>query len=236
MTNRSDKRLQKRLKKQATQREVNTLKNKAMRIAFGIPYTMSSPSTSIVPFGALMFMVGRASLDVPIPIEVENMPVDNARIHIVMEAIKHSADRILFIDSDMRYPPDVLHRLLAHDKPIVGCNYAKRDGSGVSVAIGLDDKPISPNNEGLIKVSGLGLGMALIKTSIFKYLDKPWFWTRRVTGQESNPDVMKQTVSEDLYFCMQAKKKGYDIYCDTDMSLEVGHSGINTHYLREEKE
>jgi len=62
--------------------------------------------------------------------------------------------------------------------------------------------------KGLYRVDAIGFGCVLIRVSVFKKIEKPWFdWT-----VESG---------EDIYFCVQAKKHNIEIWADTN--AVVGH-------------
>ena len=54
-----------------------------------------------------------------------NLPHNRSRC--VERAFKLQATHILWLDTDMRFPPDTLFRLLGRKKPIVGANYRARN-------------------------------------------------------------------------------------------------------------
>jgi hypothetical protein len=56
----------------------------------------------------------------------------DARNHLADVAVNviDGASHILFLDSDMTFPPDTLQRLLDHKVPIVGADYVKRNDLG----------------------------------------------------------------------------------------------------------
>src|ERR1700743_899829 len=59
-------------------------------------------------------------------ITVKSSIVAEARNNGVELARRRGADFLLFLDSDMLFPPTALFRLLLHRKDIVGATYAKR--------------------------------------------------------------------------------------------------------------
>jgi hypothetical protein len=137
-----------------------------------------------------------------------------ARENIADEMLKHDFTHLLFVDSDMSFPPDALKKLVSHDKDIVSgrahkrvanfepCFYKKCDWKE---AIIYHDYP-----EGLIEVAAVGMAFCLIKREVFEKVSKPWF----------NPTF---DIGEDLAFCMRAQEAGFKIWVDTD--LEIGHVG-----------
>lgn len=147
--------------------------------------------------------------------------VDALRIHLARRAIELAADYILWVDADQTFDPDALLRLAAHDKPIVGCNIAKRD-TGAPTAVGLDGQPV--NGVGLQKVGAVGFGFCLTKVPIFDALAKPWFKTH--TTDEG--DLL---CGEDVHFCNQARQAGFAVHVDHD--LRVGHIADNVMFLGE---
>jgi hypothetical protein len=58
--------------------------------------------------------------------------------------------------------------------------------------------------------------------SVFDKLPKPWF-TTRIEGEK--------ILGEDYYFCEQAAKAGFEIWCDGNLSREVGHIGQKIYHL-----
>jgi hypothetical protein len=56
----------------------------------------------------------------------------------------------------------------------------------------------------------------MIHMSVFDRLAKPWF-TTRVEGEK--------LLGEDYYFCEQVRAAGFEIWCDGDLSRDIGHIG-----------
>ena len=118
----------------------------------------------------------------------------------------------MLVDSDMTMPPHTITTLLEHNLDIVGCHYVKRDGSGDVVG----EQPVKPLPGNIVRVPYLGTGMLMINIDVFKKMSEPWF----------NVSFRKDKwISEDQAFCALAKKSGYNIHCDLDLSQEIGHIG-----------
>jgi hypothetical protein len=126
-----------------------------------------------------------------------------------------SATHLLFLDTDMIFPADTLTRLLSHDKDIVGAGYSQRmppfhpltvteDGEHIHIAAGMR------------KVRLLPTGCMLVRTAVFSMLTKPYF--NLVAEGE-------QLRGEDYYFCERARAAGFEIWCDGDLSSQIGHIG-----------
>jgi GT2 family glycosyltransferase len=148
--------------------------------------------------------------------------IANQRQELVGEALQSGASHILFLDTDMRFPKDTIDRLLAHDKPIVAANYATRRMPVKTVAFktagSWDCVYTTEDKTGLEKVAAVGMGVMLIKREVFETLELPWF----IIGY--SPKTFEFS-GEDIFFCRQAQKAGYDIMIDHDLSKQVKHIG-----------
>ena len=147
----------------------------------------------------------------------------NQREKLIDEAIKMEADYVLWLDSDMMFPSNVVLKLLAHNKDIVACNYMKRSLPMKTVAYtDLNNwdswVPMEPQEE-LVKVKGIGMGCILMKTDVFKKLEKPYF-------EFIYKEDTKDWFGEDFTLQDKIQKVGYEIFVDTMLSMEIKHVGI----------
>ena len=149
------------------------------------------------------------------------------RTELVDRALTAEATHILWLDSDMRFPKDALERLLARNRPIVGANYtARRMPHGptafATITTGVDTDftrlYTTPDSVGLEQCAALGFGVALTQMKVFEEIPSPWFATPFV---ESDDGFM----GEDIYFAVKARKAGFEVFCDHDLSKEVRHIG-----------
>ena len=130
---------------------------------------------------------------------------------------ENHATHILWVDSDMRFPSDSLHRLLAHGEKIVGCNYTRRAAPYTPSALDLDEKIVYTRDDstGLEAVGILGFGLLLTDVSVFDGLPHPWFAQLDATG----------LCTEDVVWCKKVRAAGNTIWLDHKLSKEVGHIG-----------
>lgn len=144
-----------------------------------------------------------------------NLP--ELRHKLAVNALKaHDASHILWIDSDMAFPPDSLHRLLAHDREIVGCTYPRRLGAPYSSATDLDGQPFKASSTGIEQAGVIGFGLLLTKISVFEGdYDMPLFAHHDEHGY----------CTEDVTFCRKVRARGHEIWVDHDLSREVRHIG-----------
>ena len=145
------------------------------------------------------------------------------RTMAVKMALKANDTHIMFIDSDMIFPPDGMARLLGQDKDIIGCNYNQRRVPLVSTVKIANEKgklikgssKNFPNKT--FEVAALGTGFMLINLDVFKKIEKPWFFAG---FQEDKKDDF---ITEDVYFCRKAKDAGFQVWCDP--TIDIKHIG-----------
>lgn len=148
------------------------------------------------------------------------MQVDMARNTLAKKAIDGGFDRILWIDSDMTFEPDMLERLSAdlddgwdvvtglyfkRTFPLEPVIYKKLDME-TPKAETFWDYP----QDRLFRVAGCGFGGLLMRTDILCDLKEP-------------PFLPFLHLSEDLSFCVRMEETGRKIACDSRVKL--GHMG-----------
>lgn len=160
-----------------------------------------------------------------LPVVVERLHVDRARNEVV-DMLLHpekprlpanpngvnpaygQATHVLFIDDDMVVPPDGLLRLLAHNEPLVGGLYFGRQPPHLPVAYRYVDDgqwiPVTNYARGLQVVDAIGFGFMLVAREVLEKMERPWF-------------EFSDKMGEDMYFCEQAKKLGYQVLLDGDV-------------------
>lgn len=146
----------------------------------------------------------------------------NQREHLIEQAIDVNAEWVLWLDSDMMFPPTTLLRLLAHNQNIVACNYMKRAFPFKTVAYTDTTDwetwiPLKPMDE-LVTAEATGMGCTLMKTDIFKSLEKPYF---EYTYQTKTKDWG----GEDFTLFKKLNNLGYELKIDMTLSNEIYHIG-----------
>ena len=145
-----------------------------------------------------------------------------AREEAAKRAIENDADYLYMIDDDMICPDDMFERLYAHNVDIVAplaftrnfphrpVMYSCLEGwDSVSNKDYFRNIPIEnyPRNQ-LVRCDAVGFGAALIKMSVIKGIDAPYFQSTCGTG-------------EDIFFCYKAGRAGFKVFMDTACS--IGH-------------
>ena len=146
----------------------------------------------------------------------------NQRESLIKQAIEVGSEWVLWLDSDMMFPPSVLMRLLAHNEDLVGCNYMKRSYPFKTVAFTDTSDwenwiPIQYSNE-LVEAEAVGMGCVLMKTALFKELQKPYF---EYTYQPKTEDWG----GEDFTLFKKFNKLGHALKIDMNLSNEIYHIG-----------
>lgn len=151
---------------------------------------------------------------------------DNRHI-LVRDALKDGCTHICFIDDDMVFPRDAVHRLAKWRQPVVAANYRKRVPGGAFVAT----KPLkngstdyqqvvtSERSVSLEEVTGFGFGLCLIDAEVFRKLPQPWFEFRWDEEEQAH-------LGEDILFCRACIANEIPMYIDHDLSREIVHLGI----------
>jgi hypothetical protein len=153
------------------------------------------------------------------------------RENMVKTALKNEEiTHILFLDSDMTFPPNLFHVLLAHDLPIVGCNYVKRTIPAMPNSRDLDGKLISTTKEstGLVEADSAGFGAVLLKREVFDGTPQPWFDT--VWLDKTDEGKGYEMMGEDVFFFRKARRiGGFPLFIDQGLSQRIGHVGSYTY-------
>lgn len=136
------------------------------------------------------------------------------------QAIDAGCTHILAVDSDMRFPRQVIHGMLAHDKGFIAGNYVTKKIPAEPVTTGFDHKRVytDPDSTGLEEVSHVGLGLCLIETRLIKKIEGPLFEVRYFKEAGSY-------MGEDVYFCHKYREVGGKIFIDHDLSKLLVHIG-----------
>ncbi len=138
------------------------------------------------------------------------------REEIAARFMNGDGTHLFMVDSDMMFGPEVLDKLLAHDKDIVGARYYRRQGKEKDPVVKTRfDLPGMSLPNHIYKNYALGGGCMLIKREALAKIPRPWF----SLGEIDRP------VGEDIFFCSRAKENGLEIWEDP-MEGQVKHIGI----------
>lgn len=154
--------------------------------------------------------------------------IDVMRNSIVASAQELNCTHLMFLDTDMIFPPDTISRLAAHDLDIVGGLCFKRwppfhptlyTGERYKLEF------IYPYDDGLVEVTATGAACLLIKMEVFNKIKYPWF------KFDKTPD--NRMVGEDINFCYKAADVDYKLYVDTSIrTLHIVQMAVDDNFYR----
>jgi FkbM family methyltransferase len=133
-------------------------------------------------------------------------------------------DYLFCVDSDIVLPKDTLVKMLAADKDIISGLYIQRKPDQHTLEIYRDNSyggvsNISYNelrDKGVVEVAACGMGCCLINSQVLITMSYPHFVYKSALNHAD-------TFSEDIYFCLQARRLGFKVWADT--SIHCDHLG-----------
>ena len=158
----------------------------------------------------------------------------DARNTLAKQAVTEGYDRVLWLDSDMDFEPDLLKRLSAdmdEGRELVTALYFKRkapvkpviyknlgfiqneNDKGITpVAVSYEDYP----QDSIFTIAGCGFGGCLVSVDLIN----------RIGDKFGLPFSPIMGFGEDLSFCTRASELGVEMYCDS--RIKMGHVGLGT--------
>jgi hypothetical protein len=138
---------------------------------------------------------------------------------------------LVWLDTDNFLTWDGLMRLISHDKDIMAGWYKaappggnRVDGDNITCS-GFFDYPntafVNPltaseieAHEEPFKVDFSGFGCIVIKYGVFESMLYPWFSYKQIEFIDEDGDECSSHEGEDVYWCMEAKRLGYEVWVD----------------------
>lgn len=156
----------------------------------------------------------------------------DARNKLAGQAVTGGYDRVLWLDSDMFFAPDLLARLsedMDEGREFVTAMYFKRkppftpvvyenleySTENDSIYVKLDTYANYPQDS-IFKIAGCGFGACLVTTDLIN----------RVGSTFGNPFAPLMGMGEDLTFCWRVSQLGAAMFCDS--RIKTGHVGLMT--------
>lgn len=162
-----------------------------------------------------------------------------SRNNLAALAIKNGVDYILWLDSDMMFPPETLEAMLKTIKEQEGdviltgmyCRRVAPYHPTLFKTLDIENENATWTDfkeipDGLFEVEGCGFGCVLAPTSAFVDVQAKF-------GRMFSPIG---DVGEDLSFCWRARQAGWKFICDPSIELgHVGHTIITPRFWEEYK-
>lgn len=196
-----------------------------MKVLIGINNLNFISQLSYTSHWRLAYNLGRACEVHKIDFGLANprrMSIDRMRNECAKIALEGEFDYLWFLDDDVLVEPDSFPRLKSRDKDIIaGVTHIRgypfypmifnfTDPAYKSNSYVYDYK-IKADEIGLLKCDAVGFSCCLIKTSLLKKIQPPFF----ATGAG---------MTEDVFFCLRAKEQLGDAFeCFVDTHVHTGH-------------
>ena len=180
------------------------------KVLVGMP-TMGSMEIEAVK--CLMQLEHDGSVDI-----ISESLVYDARDKIAMDALSAGVDWVMWLDSDIIYPANIISKLMSTNKDMVTGIYHKRIAPYTPCVYKLVEDKLQPYldypEDKLFNVEAAGFGCMLMKVKVIKAVyDKYGGCFFPVNG----------VGGEDLSFIRRAKECGIEVWCDS--SVRCGHIG-----------
>jgi len=195
---------------------------------------------------AVSLAVATKNLACPARLDWQNSCyVHDNRNMLLDRALESDSTHMMFVDTDIVFPPDGIQTLISRQKPIIGGAYnlkaAPIEGVTRTTVKALErDLAGRPHNEWVMDKSkpfecrGLPTGFMLIELDVLRQLEAegqaPDYAGARGGRPGSGPrkwfDFAKTDdsfVGEDIYFCDYLRDRGVPIWCDP--TIKLGHIG-----------
>jgi predicted SAM-dependent methyltransferase len=202
---------------------------------FGVNVVVGIPS-----FGMLStyFLQARMAQQFPLVSSaidkiVLNKPIAEARNEIVEYALEQNANYIYWLDDDVIPPPETFLKLYMQQKDIINGVYWSKSNPPMPLLFRnhLEGPYLDWHIGDLIEIDAAGNGLTLVKTDVYRKIQKelggPWYSTEY--GSFVGVDKSPSNNTEDLYFYWKARKVGYQVWADT--SIQAWHYEKNSQTL-----
>lgn len=146
-------------------------------------------------------------------------PADN-RNRIIEYTLSVGADWLFWLDDDLTFGPEVLLRLLAHQRPaVVGLSLNRRAPFQPLWFSRNDPDPSAllstlPAPNQLVPIAGSTFGGMLLRTDVLRRILPPY----TTIGQVGNPEQW----NDDLYFCRKLRAANVQLFGDP--AVRFGHT------------
>lgn len=144
------------------------------------------------------------------------------REKLMKAAVDSDATHLMFIDSDVIFPPDGMEQLLRQQKTVIGGTYRLKNPTQKIAAhkpLGTEYGPgremkLSDTPKGTHEVRAIPTGFMLVDLNAVRNIPQPWF------DFSPNDDSF---MGEDVWFCEKLREHGHQIFLDP--TIPIGHLG-----------
>ena len=199
-----------------------------MRLAVCVPFRDTVTRTKFaLALGRMAYPTGDWHI-----FSTEKAYYDEARNVLVREALLWGATHMLHLDDDMIPPPNITQLLADWNVDIVAALYFQRRYPFLSTMMQFDGQNYLASVNGPIVGQGLqeaavgGLGCLFVNAEVYKAMKVPWYvyndWSLGLKRSSA-----LETITEDVSFCLRARKEGFKVYVDTNIVIpHCGDEGL----------
>ena len=189
---------------------------------------IAMPCMDTIPVGTVQSLLYMHKGDNPTVYLKPNSLIYDSRNLLSLYAIENGFDNVLWLDSDMVFPPNILTKLQSYNGDMITGLYVKRhepiepviykrleeptrgkDGKLIGNIESYTDYP----RDSFFPVAGCGFGCVLTSVELLRRV-----WA--IYGPAFTPFPW---AGEDISFCHRVNQLGYKIFCDS--SISCGHIG-----------
>lgn len=145
---------------------------------------------------------------------------------LVSSALRDKCKEILWLDSDMVFPPNLYHKLSSHKKHVVAALYSTRVKPYKPAGFFGNNEIRSQNLIGLQEIKSVGMGLMLTSAEVYDIIPAPWFSFKYDAKYDGY-------IGEDIYFCNLLSDYDFKIYVDMDISKYCAHVGTTEITLKD---
>ncbi|HUW44999.1 MAG TPA: class I SAM-dependent methyltransferase [Dehalococcoidia bacterium] len=131
-------------------------------------------------------------------------------------------DYLMFIDTDIKFPPWGVKRLIERDVDIIGGLYFRKTPDHRPLVFKFNDnrrfQEIFDFPNMVFECDGVATGFMLIKRKVFEA-----FHEARIAPFDMGAGPIGKEEGEDLAFCRRARDMGFKVFCDP--TIPLGHIG-----------
>lgn len=196
----------------------------------GMRMMIAVPCMSTIPTQFLSCMLDLRAICPTRYINTTNTLIYDARNDLAYNAMAGNYDRVMWIDSDMKFQPDLIEKLSARidegadlacglfftrhipTEPVIYKDLVQGktpDGVDYIQTVKYTDYP----RDEVFPIAGCGFGAVMTTTDLL----------RRVYEKYGLPFFPLPSIGEDIAFCWRARQLGAKMVCDS--SVKVGHIG-----------
>jgi hypothetical protein len=222
---------------QPTQQQGQPYDFKKNHLHIGIPcYGGMVSEPTMTSFLRFTLLATQAGLNWSLDTMVNESLVTRARNNLMAKMMSNKeATHFMFIDADIRFQPDSILQMMAHEKDVIGGLYPKK-ALPVNYVINL--KPETKIQGDIFTVDTMGTGFLMFKRDVYKKLIDAHPECKYVDdvglGKQFEPmmysifdceiDERGHYLSEDWLFCRRWQKIGGEIWAHSKVLLNhVGH-------------